>query len=91
MARLRSLPRRAKLSCHHLRLSFRVERNAKDRFALIAQELQNGQRSLRSFIASSQRFDDNVRGCFALRTFATHGRLLFGILEDGVGSGTAQS
>jgi hypothetical protein len=59
-----------------LRLPFRVERDAKNRFALIAQELQNWQRSRRSFIASSQRFDDNVWSSFALRTLANHDQLL---------------
>jgi len=58
MARGRTLPDSAKLPCNHLCLPFRVERDAKDRFALIAQELQDGQGSLCSFIACSQVLND---------------------------------
>jgi hypothetical protein len=60
MVRRRSLANRAELSRNHLCLPFRIKRDAEDGFALITQELQYGHRSLGSFIASSQGFDDNV-------------------------------
>jgi hypothetical protein len=91
MVRRRSLANRAELSRNHLCLPFRIKRDAEDGFALITQELQYGHRSLGSFIASSQGFDDNVGSSFALRTPADHTWLLFGMLEDIVGSGTARS
>lgn len=58
MVRGRSLAYCAQLPCNNLRLPFRVEGDTEDRFTPITQELQNGQRSLRSFIASSERFDE---------------------------------
>jgi hypothetical protein len=92
MVRRGSLANRAELSRNHLCLPFRIKRDAEDGFALITQELQYGHRSLGSFIASSQRFNGNVGDSFALRTLATHGWLLFSMLdEDGVTSDAAQS
>jgi hypothetical protein len=82
MVRRRSLANRAELSRNHLSLPFRIKRDAEDGFALITQELQYGHRSLGSFIASSQGFDDDVGSSFALRTPADHTWLLFGMLED---------
>jgi len=46
MARLRWFSNRAELSRDDLRLPFRIKHDAEDGFALIAQELQNGQCSL---------------------------------------------
>jgi hypothetical protein len=88
MVRRGSLANRAELSRNHLCLPFRIKRDAEDGFALITQELQYGHRSLGSFIASSQGFDDNVGSSFALRTPADHTWLLFGMLEDIVCSAT---
>ena len=88
MIRRGSLANRAELSRNHLCLPFRIKRDAEDGFALITQELQYGHRSLGSFIASSQSFDDNVGCSFALRTPADHTWLLFGMLEDIVCSAT---
>ena len=75
MARRRSLVDRAELSSNHLCLPFRIKRDAEDSVTPIAQELKYGQCSLRGFIASSQRFDDDVWRSFALRTPAIHGSL----------------
>ena len=91
MARGRTLPDRTKLSRDHLCLPFRVERDPEDCFALIAQELQNRQRSLRSFIACSQVLNDNVGNGLTLRTFATHGRLPFDWRDDDIKPECVQS
>ena len=76
MARSRSQVDRAKLSRNHLCLPFWIKRDAEDGVAPIAQELEYGQCSLRGFIASSKRFDDDVWSGFALRTLAIHGYYL---------------
>lgn len=81
MARGRTVPDRAQLSCDHLRLPFGVERDAENCFALITYKLHSGNRPLRRFIASPERFDEDVWCSFALRTLANHGRLLFQLLE----------
>jgi hypothetical protein len=67
-----SLVDRAELSRYHLRLPFRIERDAENGVAPIAQELEYGQSPLRRFIASSQLLDDDVGRSFALRTPAIH-------------------
>lgn len=72
MTRGGSLVDRAELSRYHLRLPFRIKRDAEDGVTPIAQELEHGQRSLRRFISSSQLFDDDVWRSFALRTPAIH-------------------
>jgi len=78
------------LPCNHLRLPFGVERDAENGFALVAQELQSWQRSLRTLIASSERFDEQVWSGFALWTLTNHGWLRFGVLEQEIKS-VAQS
>ena len=61
MSDLRNLSNRAELSSNDLRLPFRIKHDAEDRFARVAQKLQNWQRSLRSGCGTPDLGDGQCR------------------------------
>lgn len=78
MACGRTLANRSQLSSNNLRLPFRVKGHGQNCSALIAEELEDRDCSLRGLIAGSKRLDNDVGCGIAFRTLALHGVLRVG-------------